>query len=152
MTRAVAQITEYTGTKTAPPRSPLVTISWGEPDLPPSSDHTTLEWPYRIPSPPRRVPSCRSDGLLATSLALNGAEKTETKCDSKTRHQFVTKTRLFIDRFDRSKTGKARQARGFSCCTSNLTRWRSAVRARTGLPSIPLNLNSNRQNLFCNFE
>jgi hypothetical protein len=32
------------------------------------------------------------------------------------------------------RNGKARQAKGFSFLTSLLTRWRSAVRARTGLP------------------
>jgi hypothetical protein len=32
------------------------------------------------------------------------------------------------------RTGKAKQARRFSFLTTQLTRWRSAVRARTGLP------------------
>jgi len=32
------------------------------------------------------------------------------------------------------RTGKAKQANRFSFLTTQLTRWRSAVRARTGLP------------------
>ena len=32
------------------------------------------------------------------------------------------------------RTGKAKQAKGFSFLTTQLTRWRSAVRACTGLP------------------
>jgi hypothetical protein len=53
---------------------------------------------------------------------------------AKTRHQFVTKTRLFPSLLLLGGTGKAKQAKGFSVYTSELTRWRSAVRARTGLP------------------
>ena len=36
------------------------------------------------------------------------------------------------------RNGKARQAKGFSFLTAQLTRWRSAVRARAGLPSLLL--------------
>jgi hypothetical protein len=67
---------------------------------------------------------------------------------AKTRHQFVTKTRRFRGIFELVRTGKARQAKGYSFLTAQLTRWRSAVRARTGLPSIPLILlNSGRDSL-----
>jgi hypothetical protein len=36
------------------------------------------------------------------------------------------------------RTGKARQAKRFSFLTTQLTRWRPAVRARTGLPYFPV--------------
>jgi TonB dependent receptor len=39
-----------------------------------------------------------------------------------TRHQFVTKTKLFWRLRTLGKHGIARQAKGFSCCTSKLTR------------------------------
>jgi len=66
----------------------------------------------------------------------------------KTRHQFVSKTTPFTGIFELVGTRKARQAKGFSFLTTELTRWRSAVRARTGLPSIPLILlNSGRKSL-----
>jgi hypothetical protein len=59
---------------------------------------------------------------------------THANLDGKTRHQFVTKTRSFRDIFEMVRTGQAKQARGFSFLTTQLTRWRPAVRARTGLP------------------
>jgi hypothetical protein len=59
---------------------------------------------------------------------------------NETRHQFVTKTSQFQALLGLVRNGKARQAKGFSFLTTQLTRWRSAVRARTGLPSIPLML------------
>jgi hypothetical protein len=49
-----------------------------------------------------------------------------------TRHQFVTKTSQFQALLGPVRHGKARQAKGFSYLTSLLTRWRSAVQARTG--------------------
>ena len=54
--------------------------------------------------------------------------------DDKTRHQFVTKTQSFRRVLGMVRTGKVRQAKGFNFLTTQLTRWRSAVRARTGLP------------------
>ena len=64
------------------------------------------------------------------------------------RHQFVTKTSRLRALWQPVRTGKARQAKGFSFLTTELTRWRSAVRARPGLPSIPLVLlNSGRNSL-----
>jgi hypothetical protein len=59
---------------------------------------------------------------------------THANLDDKTRHQFVTKTRPFRGIFALVRNGKAKQAKRFSFLTSQLTRWRSAVRARTGLP------------------
>ena len=56
------------------------------------------------------------------------------------RRKVVTKTRSSKGIFALVGIGKARQAKGFSFLTTQLTRWRSAVRARTGLPSIPLML------------
>jgi hypothetical protein len=54
----------------------------------------------------------------------------------KTRHQFVTKTGPFSGIFQLVRNGKARQAKGFSFLTAQLTRWRSTVRARSGLPNV----------------
>jgi hypothetical protein len=59
---------------------------------------------------------------------------THANFGGKTRHQFVTKTRSFGDIFAMVRTGKAKQAKRFSFLTTQLTRWRPAVRARTGLP------------------
>jgi hypothetical protein len=53
---------------------------------------------------------------------------------NETRHQFVTKTSQFQALLGLVRNGKAKQAKGFSFLTTELTRWRSAVRARTGLP------------------
>jgi hypothetical protein len=53
---------------------------------------------------------------------------------NETRHQLVTKTRPFRSIFALVRNGKARQAKEFSFLTTQLTRWRPAVRARTGLP------------------
>jgi hypothetical protein len=52
----------------------------------------------------------------------------------KTRHQFVTETLSFRDIFAMVRTGNAKQAKRFSFLTTQLTRWRPAVRARTDLP------------------
>ena len=60
---------------------------------------------------------------------------THANFGGKTRHQFVTKTWSFRDILAMARTGTAKQAKGFSFLTTQLTRWRSAVRARTGLPS-----------------
>src|SRR5271156_2396256 len=64
----------------------------------------------------------------------NKAQNRAPQLGGKTRHQFVTKTRSFRGIFAMVRTGKAKQAKRFSFLTTQLTRWRSAVRARTGLP------------------
>jgi hypothetical protein len=78
-----------------------------------------------------RPPLLLTGGLHAVfRVAIGGCQS----CDNETRHQFVTKTRSFKDIFAMVRTGKAKQAKRFSFLTTQLTRWRSAVRARTGLP------------------
>jgi hypothetical protein len=63
-------------------------------------------------------------------------------------HKLVTKLGPFQTFFASVRNGKARQAKGFSFLTTQLTRWRSGVRARTGLPSILLILlNRGRESL-----
>src|SRR5271155_754138 len=64
----------------------------------------------------------------------NKAQNRAPQLGGKTRHQSVTKTRSFRGIFAMVRTGKAKQAKRFSFLTTQLTRWRSAVRARTGLP------------------
>src|SRR5271170_6793642 len=64
----------------------------------------------------------------------NKAQNRAPQLGGKTRHQFVTKTRSFRGIFAMVRTGKAKQAKRFSFLTTQLTRWTSAVRARTGLP------------------
>src|SRR5437879_8910206 len=59
---------------------------------------------------------------------------------SATCQQFVNKTSLFWTVFWVIGIGKATEPKVFRCWTSKLTRWRSGVRAPTGLPSISLNL------------
>jgi hypothetical protein len=50
--------------------------------------------------------------------------------------QFVAKTQSFRDilELEMVRNGRAKQAKGFSFLTTQRTRWRCAVRARTGLP------------------
>jgi hypothetical protein len=68
------------------------------------------------------------------SRVLRQIAFTHANLDDKTRHQFVTKTRPFRGIFALVRNGKAKQAKRFSFLTTQLTQWRSAVRARTGLP------------------
>jgi hypothetical protein len=55
---------------------------------------------------------------------------------TKTRHQFVTKTRPFWPLSVQCENGKATQAKGFSFCTSGLTRYAFIRTDRIGKPKI----------------
>jgi len=72
-----------------------------------------------------------TDGLHAVlRVAIRGHHNYADEA----RHQFVTKTRSFRGIFAMVTAGKAKQAKRFSFLSKQLTRWRPAVRARTGLP------------------
>src|SRR5437879_12047818 len=67
---------------------------------------------------------------------------------SATCQQFVNKTSLFWTVFWVIGIGKATEPKVFRCWTSKLTRWSSAVRARTGLPLISFNLERDVRSIF----
>jgi hypothetical protein len=91
----------------------------------------------RVPRHRTKTKRTNSIAFLSRLREAGGAASdvfTYANRSSETRHQFVTKTRSFRDIFALVRTGKARQAKGFSFLTTQLTRWRPAVRTRTGLP------------------
>ena len=59
----------------------------------------------------------------------SGCKYAHANFGGKTRHQFVTKTWSFRGIFAMVRIEKAKQAKGFSFLTTQLTRWKSAIRA-----------------------
>ena len=82
--------------------------------------------------PPRRRPTKTSPPWIKTTVprmaGINFEPGKEGASDEKSRHQFVTKTELFSGICGTGETRKARELKGFRCCTSKLTRRRSIFR------------------------